>query len=130
MTEKLNVQIEKFRKSIDRLQEVLGRKLDEDNIVLDASIQRFEFTFENAWKTVKMFLKSKGQDCFSPGDCIKTAFKIGLISDEEVFLDMLEFRNLTTHSYNFHLAVQIYDFVKMNSGKFEELYNGIINKTG
>ena len=66
----------------------------------DGVIQRFEFTFELLWKTLKLFMKNKGFECVSPKDCLKMAFKIGYIRDERTFLDMLEDRNKTAHLYD------------------------------
>ncbi|MGE5806682.1 MAG: nucleotidyltransferase substrate binding protein [Ignavibacteria bacterium] len=54
-------------------------------------MQRFEFTFELLWKTLKLFLADQG---------ILEAFQFGLLENEDVFLNMLDNRNLTSHIYN------------------------------
>jgi nucleotidyltransferase substrate binding protein (TIGR01987 family) len=112
----------KFKQSIERLEEVLKRDPLKDDIVLDATIQRFEFTYENAWKSVKQILKFKGDDCLSPRDCIKKAYKYGWITKEDVFLELLECRNLTTHTYNLKIAGNVYESIKKNYKVFEELH--------
>jgi nucleotidyltransferase substrate binding protein (TIGR01987 family) len=63
-------------------------------------IQGFEFTFELAWKTLKDYLEYKNVDVKFPRDVIKESFKYELISDGEVWLDMLDKRNLMTHTYD------------------------------
>lgn len=82
-------------------------------------IQRFEYTFELAWKTVKDYLESKEVDAKFPKDVIKAAFHYELISDGDVWMDMLEKRNLMAHTYNeerFKLAVN-----KINDEYFDSL---------
>jgi nucleotidyltransferase substrate binding protein (TIGR01987 family) len=123
MTEQHRSQMKKFKASIEKLSEVLKRDLTDDDIILDATIQRFEFTYENAWKAIKQVLKFKGDDCLSPRDCIKKAYKYGWITKEDVFLELLECRNLTAHTYNLNVALKVYSAVKKNHLLFSELYN-------
>ncbi|MFH0800498.1 MAG: nucleotidyltransferase substrate binding protein [Pseudomonadota bacterium] len=63
-------------------------------------IKSFEFTFELAWKTLKDFLEDRGVEVSFPRDIIKEAFHHGIISDGEIWLDMLENRNLLAHTYD------------------------------
>lgn len=121
MTEQVKTQLNKFADSLTRLKDVLKREIDEDDIILDAAIQRFEFTFENAWKAVKLILKYNGEDCISPRECIKRAFRHGWIENEELFLELLECRNLTTHTYAHDMAMEVYSSVKANAFLFDDL---------
>jgi len=68
----------------------------------------FEFTFELLWKTLKIILEYKGIEVRSPRSAIKEAFKAGLIEDDEILLDMLEDRNLSSHIYSEEIAEQIF----------------------
>lgn len=71
-------------------------------------IQRFEYTFELAWKTLKDYLESQEVPANFPREVIKSAFHYGLIQDGETWMDMLEKRNLMAHTYDesrFNLAV-------------------------
>jgi len=70
------------------------------DIFLDIAVKRFEFTFEMAWKTCKRALDYYGFDCKSPRECLREAFSQGLISEENIWLDMLEQRNLSAHVYD------------------------------
>lgn len=63
-------------------------------------IQRFEYSFELAWKTMKDFLESRGVDAIFPRDVVKAGFSTGLIVDGELWLEMLEGRNRLSHTYN------------------------------
>ncbi len=80
----------------------------EDEIVQTSVIQTFEFTFELAWKLLKSFLEYKGVVVESyPRDVIKVAFQNNLISNGETWLNALEDRNKTSHTYNSNFARQM-----------------------
>ena len=71
-------------------------------------IKAFEYTFELAWNTLKDFLEFSGQtDIYGSRDAIRKAFELGLIHDGEAWMDMLQSRNLTSHTYNEETAQQI-----------------------
>lgn len=67
-----------------------------------ARSQRFEFTLELAWKTLKDYLEHEGQliDPVTPRNVIKEAFAARVLSDGQVWIDMLDHRNLLSHTYN------------------------------
>lgn len=86
----------------------------ESSIVRDAVIQRFEFSFELVWKTLKLYLERQGHECGGPRPTLKKAFAEGLIPTAEEadgWLQMLEHRNLTSHAYDEALATLIYQNV-------------------
>ena len=103
-----------------RLQEALETPLSE-TLALDGTIQRFEFTFELAWKTLKTFLEDQGLICRSPKACLKEAFKMGWIDDEESWISLLQARNMTSHVYNEEMAVEIYEVIKNNHAHIQTL---------
>ena len=47
-----------------------------------------------------------------PKDCIKKAFLYGVIDDDEILLDMLEDRNLSSHTYDEATAREIFERIK------------------
>jgi nucleotidyltransferase substrate binding protein (TIGR01987 family) len=76
-------------------------------------IQRFEFTFELAWKTIKDYLEYTGLVFqVTPRSVIKEAFSAGIIADGQVFIDMLEARNLMSHTYDERTFAKIFEMVK------------------
>src|SRR5205814_10719830 len=92
-----------------RLAEVVAQP--DTEIVRDAAIQRFEFTFEVVWKTLKLFLERQGHECGGPRPTLKKAFAEGLIpttEEADIWLRMLEDRNLTSHAYDQTLAASIH----------------------
>jgi len=70
------------------------------DIVLDVAAKRFEFTYEMAWKALKRVLDYLGIDARAPRSVFKEAFAQGLLGDEQVWLDMIEMRNLSSHVYD------------------------------
>ena len=81
------------------------------DLTRDATIQRFEFTFETVWKALKLYLARQGYDSGGPRSTLKKAFEEDLISSSEEasrWLEMLDDRNMTTHAYDEALAQRIY----------------------
>jgi nucleotidyltransferase substrate binding protein (TIGR01987 family) len=65
-------------------------------------IQRFEYTFELAWKTVKDYLENAGVvfEEATPRKVLKSAYASGFLSEGQVWIDMLDQRNLLSHTYD------------------------------
>ena len=109
-----------FEKAISLLQHAVSK--NELSILEQAGvIQTYEITFELALKTLKDFLESKEVIAQFPRDVIKEAFKNKIIKAGEIWLDMLEKRNLMSHTYdetNAGLALQL-----IVNSYFDELYD-------
>jgi nucleotidyltransferase substrate binding protein (TIGR01987 family) len=95
-----------FEEALRRLEEALSKP--EDPIVRDACIQRFEFTFEMAWKAVQTYAMAEGVECVSPRDCFRTAFRLVLVESDARWMAMVEDRNRTAHTYDEDSAKTIY----------------------
>lgn len=68
-------------------------------------IQGFEFTHELAWNVLKDYLEMEGiQGLVGSRSTVREAFKRGLVDDGEVWMDMIEKRNLSSHTYNESVA--------------------------
>jgi nucleotidyltransferase substrate binding protein (TIGR01987 family) len=63
-------------------------------------IQFFEMAFELAWKLLKDYQLAEGYQINSPREAIKQAFQAGLVDEGHQWIQALEDRNLTTHTYN------------------------------
>ena len=111
-TVKLAIKIEGYDNAIEKLNKSLEKDIKEDELYLDAIIKRFEFSYELAWRLMKRFLSYEGVDAQSPRAVIREAFNNGLINNPNVWLDMLEKRNLSSHTYNQETAETIYKFIK------------------
>lgn len=68
----------------------------------DGVIQRFEFTIELAWKSLKEYLEDQGfsPEYPTPKAVLKQAYASGIISDQSVWIDMIDARNHTSHMYS------------------------------
>ncbi len=94
-----------FRRAFVRFCEALDRRetLEREgfgDIFLDLAVKRFEFTYEMSWKAIRRCLDFLGVEAKYPRACFKEAYAIGLLSNEPVWLEMIEQRNLTSHVYN------------------------------
>ena len=64
-------------------------------------IQAFEYTHELAWNLLKDYLQDQGtQNITGSKDAVRNAFKVGLIEDGETWMEMIQDRNRTSHTYN------------------------------
>ncbi len=100
-----------LKNSLARLQESLG--LEETLIVKDASIQRFEFTFELAWKLMQAVVRFKdAKTTGSVRDSIRTAAQLGIVSDPKPWFDFHDARNQTTHTYDLEMADEVFQKIR------------------
>ena len=97
-----------YEKAITRLNEGIEQFDKTDTLQRDGLIQRFEFTFELAWKTLKAIFEDEGLiGLNSPKTVLREAFSSDLIHDEDKWLSMLNDRNSSTHIYSEELAIEI-----------------------
>jgi len=79
-----------------------------------ALIGVFNFTFELGWKTLEDYLKFNGIDASLPRDIIKQAFHHNLIENGQMWIEMLEDRNILTHVYDEEKARSAISSIKNN----------------
>jgi len=85
-----------------------------DEELRDAVIQRFEYTYELAWKMIKRQLEQEspnpsGIDQLSFKDLLRTAAEKGIIEDVETWLVYRDQRNITSHTYDADEARSVYE---------------------
>lgn len=115
--ERLINHLKKLKQALKTLDESLSKfsVLPKDHeyykITRDSSIQRFEYSIDLFWKTLKDYLEiTKGLTTVaSPKPLFRIAFDAEIISKEEytLCLNMIEDRNLTSHAYNAEIAEEI-----------------------
>ena len=73
-------------------------------------LQAFEYTYELCWKAAQKLAAYQGLVASSPRQAFKAAFRIGVIdqADEDVWLDMIDDRNRTVHTYRAEIAQEIF----------------------
>jgi nucleotidyltransferase substrate binding protein (TIGR01987 family) len=99
-----------FRKALSKLGEVAGQRAVESlsELEKEGMIQRFEYTYELAWKTLQDLLKFKGyMDIAGPNPVLEQAFADGYISNGQAWKKMKSARELTSHTYNAETAQEI-----------------------
>lgn len=78
-------------------------------IIKEGIIQRFEFTHELAWKVMKDFLEYEGyQNITGSRSATQGAFNIDLLKNGQAWMDMIESRNRTVHTYQENILQQEY----------------------
>ncbi len=108
----------KIQQSLKNLENALSRLKEgleinnPDQLYIDGIIQRFEFTLELFWKTLKRLLALEGINSDTPKNTLKEAYQIGWLHDEIAWLQMLNDRNLTSHIYDADTAKRIYIDIK------------------
>lgn len=96
-----------FEKMLGFLENAM--KIKEPDMVQKAGlIQFFEISFEFFWNVMKEYLEAQGiMGMRSPRDTIKKAFEVELITDGHTWLQTLQNRNLTSHTYNEEMAEEV-----------------------
>lgn len=121
---------ENFQKAYKFFESVLNKN-DYSQLEIARLAQSFEFTFELAWKTIKDFLYEQGIVASYPREVIKIAYNTGLLEDGHLWIEMLEKRNLLSHTYDVELAENALEIIRNNYsialkqvyGKLKEEYN-------
>lgn len=99
-----------FNKAFNQLAEAvtLSQQRELTNLEKQGLIQAFEYTHELAWNTLKDFLGERGAPkMFGSKDATREAFKAGLIENGQVWMNMIDSRNRTTHTYDEATAATI-----------------------
>lgn len=113
---------ENFCASLKNMKEIYNYMEPYDNVVLTGLVGLYEICFEQSWKMMKEILELHGYEegaTGSPKIILKTAYKAGMIKDEELWLQGLQARNNVTHSYNQNIALGI---VKNTKEKFYDMF--------
>ena len=117
-----------LKKAFTRLKEVRELYDGSNDIIRDSLIQRFEFTYELTHKTLKEFMKYLGitLDNSFPRTIYKKAYINNLISDDKLWINLLEDRNSTSHLYNEDMLNDIADRIAHKYiDAIEELVNNL-----
>jgi nucleotidyltransferase substrate binding protein (TIGR01987 family) len=99
-----------FKKAFGQLSGAieLAAQRDLTNLEKQGLIQAFEYTHELAWNTLKDFLENRGVgNMYGSKDVTRAAFKSALIENGETWMQMIESRNLSTHTYDEATAEKI-----------------------
>ncbi len=94
---------EHLSRAVSLLGEPIARGIETLSVLeREGTVQRFEVALELAWKTLKDFLEHEGLVLVpaTPKSVVKESFAAGLLADGQVWSDMLDHRNLLSHTYD------------------------------
>ena len=109
-----------FNKALLKLEESVNyinhNVLDEENLgyivdelIKEGLIQRFEYTHELAWNVMKDYALFQGNSTIGGSrDATREAYKLQIIENADVWMDMIQSRNKTSHTYNVEIAEEIF----------------------
>jgi nucleotidyltransferase substrate binding protein (TIGR01987 family) len=133
--EKFRRTLSKFERAVKKFEEATNFLKDfnfSEELIIEITTKRFEYTFESMWKVVKEFLRIRGLECNSPRSCFRELLKEGVVplEFEEILFRMIVLRNLLVHVYDENQAKEIYkeivreEFLKTFRTVLEELKKG------
>jgi len=135
MNIKITIKQEELKRQIDNLSKAITYAQSNQNEIFfeyiqESVIQRFEYTFESSWKLLKLVLKEyhDWNDSWGPKEVLKQAEKNNYLQHGFEWMDMLEARNLSSHSYEEYHAQAIYTKVLSYLDEFTLLYDTISHK--
>lgn len=100
-----------FQNAVKKLNDakIICQHNPQNTIMRDGIIHRFELAFDLSWKASKEYLIDQGvqNDLHFPKQVLRAAYENHMIDDEEIWLDMLDSRNRTSHIYDDRIAFAI-----------------------
>lgn len=117
-----------YKKALKQLEEAVEltkeRKLS--NLEKQGLVQAYKLTQELSWKVLKDFMQSRGtQELYGSKDVVREAFKIGLIENGDVWMEMIKSRNLTSHTYD---EATIEEIINLITDKYYYEFNKLNQK--
>jgi len=120
MTERFDSALRRFTAALAQFDEIVATPREKAYIV-DAAIQRFEFTVEAAWKAMAGAAEAEGLPAAGPRMALESALKLGLVEDDGAWAAIMKDRNLSTHTYNRDLAEELYGRLPTHLAHFQKL---------
>ena len=125
--EEIKYQLELFKKAYDSMRKWIEKSVLNE-LERDWVIQRFEFTIELTWKTLKKILEFEWwNNNLFPREIIKEFAKKWIITEPKLFIDFLDLRNNASHNYDEDMIEEMFLFIKNNYKVFDELIKELEN---
>jgi nucleotidyltransferase substrate binding protein (TIGR01987 family) len=122
--------LEKYESVVKRYEEFKSEGFGD--VYLDLIVKRFEFTYEMSWKALKRYLEFLGFEVKNPRQTFKEGYAQQILDNENIWLDMIEQRNLSSHIYDEIETSEILDKKENYLKAFQklkiQLEIGLINK--
>jgi len=103
-----------YEKALSQLTDAvdLSQQRELSDLEKQGLIQAFEFTHELAWNTLKDFLEHKGQtEIYGSRDATRKAFELEIIENGDSWMQMIQNRNRSSHTYNQKVMQEIIDAI-------------------
>ena len=113
---------ENFKSALNNLKDIYAYQEPYGNVEIAGMVALYEICFEQAWKAMKEILENYGYSegaTGSPRTILKTAYKAGMINNEELWLEALVSRNNVAHAYNEAIAK---DINKKKKNKYYDMF--------
>lgn len=120
--------LQNFKQAFDQFDKAiqLGQKRALTDLENQGLIQAFEFTHELAWNVMKDYFEYQGTTSITGSrDATREAFHRGLIQKGEPWMEMIKYRNQTTHTYNKTTAEEI---VRKIQTEYAQLFKEFFEK--
>lgn len=117
---------ENFKAALTNLKDIYSYQEPYGNVETAGMVGLYEICFEQSWKAMKELLENQGYSegaTGSPRAILKTAYKAGMIVDEELWLDALISRNNVTHAYNEAIAI---DIINRTKEKYYDMFLSLL----
>lgn len=117
---------ENFKAALTNLKDIYSYQEPYGNVETAGMVGLYEICFEQSWKAMKEILENQGYfegATGSPRAILKTAYKAGMIEDEELWLDALISRNNVTHAYNEAIAI---DIINRTKEKYYDMFLSLL----
>ncbi|MBI2380302.1 MAG: nucleotidyltransferase substrate binding protein [Gammaproteobacteria bacterium] len=120
-SERLRLALTEWSRALTRLEEALALPPGNE-LLVDGTIQRFEFCFELCWKALKFaLLEAEGFEVASPRQALQKAYAVQWLAEEAPWVAMLSDRNLSSHTYRETLAGEIFGRIPAHARAMGEL---------
>ena len=94
-------------KAVNIVSALSNSSSDQNDLLAEGLIQRYEYTHELAWKVMKDYEEYQGlTDIMGSRDAIRVALRAGILDDDR-WMDTISDRNLTSHNYDDETAKHI-----------------------
>jgi nucleotidyltransferase substrate binding protein (TIGR01987 family) len=128
-TPRWHYRFDNYRRAFILLREALEQERALTQLEQEGVIQRFEYTMELAWKTLKDYLESENVvfDQITPRAVIRRAFEAGVIQQGEDWQNALDARNRMSHTYSFETFEQVIAAIRSSYlAAFAELHEVLL----
>lgn len=102
----------------------MEESVEDYDIYRDSTIQRFEYTMESAKKLMVNYIEYVDQKVAGQQQIIKKAFEFDLI-DDDVWFQMIEDRNNTSHEYDENMAKELVERIYIYAIKLRIFHDTI-----